>query len=245
MGRVLRLDLEYDGARFAGWAAQPGLRTVEGVLRDALVKVLGAPADELRVAGRTDAGVSARGQVVSATTTAVLDPRRLLRAINGTLPDDVAVREVTEAPAGFDARTDARSRSYEYRVLQGAPSPLRRRHVLNLSWTLDVPAMRVAAAAIVGQHDFRAFTPSKTQHRFFDRTVLVCEWLERDDELVLVIEANAFLRHMVRTLVGSMILVGRGHWEVDRFISLLEGAPRAAAGPTAPPHPLTLVAVRY
>ena len=171
--------------------------------------------------------------------------RRLLRALNGTLPNDVAVRAVAQAPNGFDARTDARSRAYEYRVLPGPPSPLRRTGVLNLSWRLDVPTMRAAAAAVVGQHDFRAFTPTKTKHQFFDRTVLVCDWAERDDELVLTIEANAFLRHMVRILVGSMLLVGRGHWEVRQFTHLLGGAKRSAAGPTAPAHALTLVAVRY
>lgn len=242
---TLRLDLEYDGAGFAGWATQPGRRTVEAVLRSALVKVLGAPADELRVAGRTDAGVSASAQVVSAVTTGAIDTHRLLRALNGTLPDDVAVRRVTQAPDGFDARTDARSRAYEYRLLPGPPSPLRRTGVLNLSWQQDLPALRACAAAVVGRHDFRAFTPSKTRHQFFDRTVLVCDWVDRADELVLMIEANAFLRHMVRILVGSMLLVGRGHWNVGQFTGLLDGAPRSAAGPTAPAHALTLVAVRY
>jgi len=242
---TLRLDLEYDGAGFAGWATQPGQRTVEAVLRKALVKVLGAPTAELRVAGRTDAGVSASAQVVSAVTTGAIDTHRLLRALNGTLPDDVAVRRVTQAPDGFDARTDARSRAYEYRVLPGPPSPLRRTGVLNLSWQLDVPALRACAGAVVGQHDFRALTPTKTGHQFFDRTVLVCDWVERADELVLTVEADAFLRHMVRILVGSMLLVGRGHWNVGQFTRLLDGAPRSAAGPTAPAHALTLVAVRY
>jgi tRNA pseudouridine38-40 synthase len=242
---TLRLDLEYDGAGFAGWATQPGRRTVEAELRKALVKVLGAPTAGLRVAGRTDAGVSASAQVVSTVTTGAIDIHRLLRALNGTLPDDVAVRRVTQAPDGFDARTDARSRAYEYRVLPGPPSPLRRSGVLNLSWQLDVPALRACAAAVVGQHDFRALTPTKTKHRYFDRTVLACDWIERADELVLTIEANAFLRHMVRILVGSMLLVGRGHWNVGQFTRLLDGAPRSAAGPTAPAHALTLVAVRY
>jgi tRNA pseudouridine38-40 synthase len=111
--------------------------------------------------------------------------------------------------------------------------------------TPDVQALRAAAAAVVGQHDFTAFTPTKTEHVFFDRTVAVCDWIERGDELVFLIEADAFLRHMVRVLVGSMLLVGRGHWDVARFARLLDGLPRAAAGPTAPAHPLTLVAVRY
>lgn len=242
---TLRLDLEYDGAKFAGWASQPGLRTVEGVLRDALATVLRAPVAELRVAGRTDAGVSATGQVVSVVTESATDTYRLIRALNGALPDDVAARAASDAPEGFDARSQATSRAYEYRVLCGPPSPLRRRHVLNISWSLDRDALDACASAAVGQHDFRAFTPTQTQHVFFERTVLRCEWERRGDELVFCVEANAFLRHMVRVLVGSMILVGRGHWPVDRFTQLLTGAPRAAAGPTAPAHPLTLVAVRY
>ena len=242
---TLRLDLEYDGTRFAGWAAQPGLRTVEGVLRDALDTVLRAPVADLRVAGRTDAGVSASGQVVSLLAPPGVDIRRLIRALNGTLPADVAVAAVAEVATGFDARANATSRAYEYRVLPGVRSPLRRDRVLNVPVTLDVQALRAAAATVVGQHDFRAFTPTKTEHVFFDRTVAVCDWMERGDELVLRIEADAFLRHMVRVLVGSMLLVGRGHWDVARFARLLDGLPRAAAGPTAPAHPLTLVAVRY
>jgi tRNA pseudouridine38-40 synthase len=242
---TLRLDLEYDGARFAGWAAQPGLRTVEGVLRAALDTVLRSPVADLRVAGRTDAGVSASGQVVSLVVPVEADVGRLLRALNGTLPQDVAVLAAKEAPDGFDARADARGRAYEYRVLPRLKSPLRLHRVLHVPVALDVEALRAAAAAVVGRHDFRAFTPTKTEHVFFDRTVTACAWTERGDEVVLRIEADAFLRHMVRVLVGSMLLVGRGHWDVARFTRLLDGLPRAAAGPTAPPHPLTLVAVRY
>jgi tRNA pseudouridine38-40 synthase len=242
---TLRLDLEYDGERFAGWAAQPDQRTVEGVLRDALTTVLRAPVADLRVAGRTDAGVSATGQVVSVVTGQPVDVGRLLRALNGTLPADVAVRAVAHAANGFDARADAVRRAYEYRILPGPPSPLRRRRVLNVSWTLDMDGLRACASATVGQHDFRAFTPTRTEHVFFDRTVTGCRWEERGDEIVLCIEADAFLRQMVRVLVGSMVLVGRGHWDVARFARLLSGAPRSAAGPTAPAHPLTLVKVMY
>src|SRR5262245_27359084 len=198
--RVLRLDLEYDGAGFAGWAAQPGLRTVEGTLRAGLEAVLRAPV-VLRVAGRTDAGVHATGQVASAATSADVTPERLVRAMAGVLPEDLAVRAAADAPDGFDARRDARSRSYEYRILPGAPAPLGRGRVLHHPRPLDIAALRDAASRVVGRHDFRAFTPTDTQHVLFERTVLRCDWVERGDEAVLEIEADAFLRHMVRVLV--------------------------------------------
>ena len=242
--RVLRLDLEYDGAGFSGWAAQPGLRTVEGVLGPALATLLRGPVD-LAVAGRTDAGVHASGQVASVGTAADLAPRRILRGLAGLLPPDVAVRAVRDAPAGFDARRDAVARRYEYRVLRGPPSALRRGRVLHHAAPLDAARMGAAAARVVGRHDFRAFTPTRTEHVFFHRTVTACDWAERGDELVLTVEADAFLRHMVRVLAGTLLLVGRGAWPVERVERLLAGAPRGAAGPTAPAHALTLVEVRY
>ncbi|MGD9572438.1 MAG: tRNA pseudouridine(38-40) synthase TruA [Thermoleophilia bacterium] len=243
-GRVLRLDLEYDGAGFAGWAHQPGLRTVEGVLRDALTTLLREPAS-IVVAGRTDAGVHATGQVASVATPSDLPARRILRGLAGLLPPDVAARAVADAPPGFDARRDAVARRYEYRVLTGPPAPLRRARVLHHPVPLDAERLDAAAGLLVGQHDFRAFTPTRTEHVFFDRTVTECRWERRGDELVLVLEADAFLRHMVRVAVGTMLLVGRGAWPAERVAALLGGAPRGAAGPTAPAHPLTLVGVRY
>ncbi|MGE0250251.1 MAG: tRNA pseudouridine(38-40) synthase TruA [Thermoleophilia bacterium] len=241
---MLRLDLEYDGAGFSGWAAQPGLRTVEGVLTEALSTLLREPV-RLTVAGRTDAGVHASGQVASLATTAGLPARRILRGLAGLLPPDVAARAVADAPEGFDARRDAVARRYEYRVLTGPPAPLRRARVLHHPAPLDPAAMNAAAARVVGRHDFRAFTPTRTEHVFFDRTVSRCEWEPRGDELVLTIEADAFLRHMVRVLAGTMLLIGRGAWEPERMDALLAGAPRGAAGRTAPAHPLTLVGVTY
>lgn len=243
-GRVIRLDLEYDGAGFSGWAHQPGLRTVEGVLRDALATLLREPV-ELTVAGRTDAGVHASGQVVSVPTAGDLPAARILRGLAGLLPPDVSVHRVADAPPGFDARRDARARRYEYRVLPGPPSALRRSRVLHHPAPLDADALAAAAAVLEGTHDFRAFTPTRTEHVFFDRTLHRCAWERRGDELVLVVEADAFLRHMVRVIAGTTLLVGRGAWPLARVAPLLDGAPRGAAGPTAPAHPLTLVGVRY
>ncbi len=241
---TLRLVVEYDGAGFAGWATQPGQRTCQQVLTEALQTVLRAPV-ELRVAGRTDAGVSATGQVVSVHTDATADPRRLIRALPAVLPDDLSVRGVARADDGFDARRDATSRAYEYRVLNGPRSPVRRGRVLDHPQPLDRDAMARAAALVEGQHDFTAFTPTQTQHVFFDRTVYRSRWEPRGDELVYVVEANAFLRHMVRVLVGTMLDVGRGRRDVASFARLLDGAARGEAGATAPAHPLTLTSVRY
>ncbi len=215
-------------------------------MRRALAVVMRADPDDLQVAGRTDTGVSATGQVVSVRYDDIApDPLRMQRGVNGVLPDDVVIRHATVARPRFDARRDALARTYEYRVLTGVRSPLRRDRVLWSARPLDIEAMNTAAAHAVGQHGFRAFTPTRTEHVFFDRTVLRCEWEARGDELVLTVEADAFLRNMVRVLVGSMMRVGLGAWTVDRFVTLLDGAARPEAGPTAPAFPLTLVGVRY
>lgn len=241
---TVRLDLEYDGAGFHGWAAQPGRRTCEGVLREALGTLVREPY-ELRVAGRTDAGVHAAGQVASVRAASLPSTACLARGLNGLLPADIAVTAVREVHQDFDARADAVSRGYEYRVLTGVRSPLRRERVHVHPGRLDYGRLGAAAAAVVGRHDFTAFTPADTQHVFFDRTVLACRWESRGDELVMCIEANAFLRHMVRVLVGSMLEIGRGARDLGWLTGLLAGAPRADAGPTAPSHALTLVSVRY
>ena len=199
----------------------------------------------LAVAGRTDAGVHAEAQVASIGTSSRLEPARIARALAGLLPADLAARRVTEAGAGFDARRDALARRYEYRVLTGPPSALRRGRTLHHPGPLDRGRLADAAGRAEGRHDFRAFTPTQTQHRMFERRLFVCAWEARDDELVLVVEGDAFLRYMVRVLAGTLLLVGRGAWAPERMDALLAGAPRGAAGPTAPAHPLALVGVRY
>jgi tRNA pseudouridine38-40 synthase len=240
---TLRLELEYDGSAFHGWAVQPGRRTVEGALREALEPLVRGEY-ELAVAGRTDAGVHASGQVVSLRTEGPLEPERVRRALTARLPDDVSVSGAAPAPDRFDARRDATGRRYEYRVVT-ARSALRRHRTFCHPAPLDPARLAAAAAATRGQHDFRAFTPTRTQHVFFHRTVSDCSWERRDDELVLTVEADAFLRQMVRVLVGTHLLVGRGAWSVERYRALLSGAPRSAAGPTAPAHALCLVGVTY
>jgi tRNA pseudouridine38-40 synthase len=242
---VLKLLLEYDGSEFSGWAAQPGLRTVEDELERALETVLRAPV-ELSVAGRTDTGVHAWGQVASFHTETDVEPEVLTPSLNGILPADVTVREASQAEDGFDARHNALSRTYCYRVLsRRAPSPFERRRALWWPRAIDEAALEACARTLLGTHDFTAFTPTQTEHVRFDRDVLRAEWRRRGDVLEFWIEADTFMRHMVRVLVGTMLEVGSGRRSQDDFERLLEGAPRNEAGETAEPHGLYLASVRY
>ena len=241
---TLRLDIEYDGSGFRGWAAQPGLRTVQGELEAALATVLREPV-QLTVAGRTDTGVHALGQVASFVTEAEL-PRDLARGLNAVGPDDVAVTAAAVVEDGFDARHDAKSRSYLYRVLaRPTPSPFKQNRALWWPHRLDLDALHACAAALPGNHDFTAFTPTQTDHVRFDRDVLAASWDQEGDILAFRITADAFMRNMVRILVGTMLEASGGRRTPKSFEMLLRGAPRSAAGDTAPPHGLYLEHVSY
>jgi tRNA pseudouridine38-40 synthase len=239
-----RLDIEYDGGGFYGWAMQPGLATVEGSLVAALRTVLGRE-PRLTVAGRTDAGVHARRQVVSVSLPPGLDLARVRGSLNALTPPGLVVRHVTPAP-GFDARRHAVARSYRYFVDLGeVRSPFWASYRWCPGYPLDVEAMAAAAAMAVGRHDWRAFTPTETEHLVFERTVTRCQWRVRGDVAWLEIEAESFLRHMVRSLVGMFVEVGRGRRDLDDVRRLLAGALREEAGPTAPAHGLFLWRIRY
>ena len=206
----LKLTIEYDGTPFRGWAAQPGLATVEGALADALAQTF-ARVERLAVAGRTDTGVHAFGNVVSVDVEGGPPPERAPKALNTRLPDEISVVSAELVPDDFSARFSARSRSYRYRIFnRRSPSPFERRRSWWLTHPLDVEQLNDGAASIRGEHDFRAFTPTGTSHKTFVRTVEHAEWIRRGDHVDFEITANAFLRHMVRTLVGTTIELGPG-----------------------------------
>jgi len=255
--RTARLKIEYDGRRYSGWAAQAGSLTVQGELEAGLQQIAQQPI-ALTAAGRTDAGVHASGQVASFPHEAAL-PEPFAERVNAVLPRDIAVLRAEAAADGFDARRDARSRSYRYRVLVSTiRRPLEEGRALWWRFPLDRAALDACAEAVVGKHDFTAFTPTQTEHVLFERDVISCSWEEERPSadrsaveetsgtlLRLEITAPSFMRNQVRVLTGTMLEVGGGRRSLEDFSALLDGAPRRQAGETAPAHGLCLVGVSY
>jgi tRNA pseudouridine38-40 synthase len=244
----LRLDVGYDGSDFSGWAVQPGLRTVQGTLESGLEKVLRLPAGSCRltVAGRTDAGVHARGQVCHVDLAPRPEADQLLRRLNGVLPHDVVVRRVVTAPAGFDARFSAIWRRYAYRVCDRPYDldPLRRREVVVWPRRLDERAMNQAGRAMLGEHDFAAFC-KRREGATTVRQLLELEWTRDEGQLTCRVVADAFCHNMVRSLVGCMIVVGEGKRPPPWTAQVLAAGVRDQRVTVVAAHGLTLEEVGY
>ncbi len=241
----IKITVEYDGTNYCGWQIQTNGESIQGVLERAISTFFGTP---IRIigSGRTDAGVHAIGQAANFFVDKECDLFRISRGLNALTPVDITVKAVEIVPDSFDARRDGRSRVYEYRILNRAtPSPF----CLNRAWhiheALDVRAMRAAIACLLGEHDFSAFRAAGCEAAHPIRKVYHTSLEPRGELLVYTIEATAFLRHMVRNIVGTLAEVGRSLRPPQSFSELLEARDRTKAGPTAPPHGLYLVEVKY
>jgi tRNA pseudouridine38-40 synthase len=240
-----RLLLEYDGTDYHGWQIQPNARTLQEVLEHALATVLRHPA-RLHASGRTDAGVHALGQVAAFRTARVLDGRELRKSLNALTPPDIAIRDVTPVAEGFDARRDATARVYEYRIWnQPWPSAFWHRFTWHVARPLDARAMRLAAAALVGEHDFSAFRAADCESESRVRRVMHSGVTEAENLCVYRVQANAFLKHMVRAIVGTLVAVGSGELAPQDVAAILASRDRGRAGATAPPQGLVLASVSY
>lgn len=245
--RTLKLTVAYDGTEYVGWQRQGTGVSIQGLLEDALARFEGAPV-AVHGAGRTDAGVHALGQVASAQVTVSHPADVLARALNASLPADVRVMSVEDAAEGFHARFSARSKTYRY-VIRNAPivSPFERAHVWHIPERLDRAAMAEGAAALVGSHDFRAFRSVGGAVTSTTRAITRSEFIADSDptHLVYEIAGNGFLRHMVRTIIGTLVEVGRRQRAAASVSTLLQGGMRGDAGATAPAQGLFLVRVDY
>jgi tRNA pseudouridine38-40 synthase len=245
VARRYKVVVEYDGTDFAGWQRQPGQRTVQGVLEEGIREMTGESVF-VRAAGRTDAGVHADGQVATFDLELNIPPHGFLRGLNSILPADVALVDVALAAPDFDARFSARGKVYRYTVwAHFVRSPLHARRTWHVRQPLDLEAIRAAAAGLVGEHDFRAFRASDCERRTTRRIVRRIEVDRQGARLTIEVEATAFLKNMVRILVGTLIDVGRGRLTPEAVSRMLETGDRAAGGMTAPPQGLTLLRVIY
>ena len=241
----IKLTVEYNGTNYHGWQVQHSGETIQSVLEKAISTFVGQPT-RITGAGRTDAGVHALGQVANFFCPKEFDQHRIRRAFNALTPADITIKEVEIVPDSFDARRDGRSRVYEYRILnRPAPSPFYLTTALHVHDPLDLAAMRMAVRCLEGEHDFTSFQAGGCDAAHAVRKIYRTSLDQRGELLVYTIEATAFLRHMVRNIVGTLIEVGRGQRSPESFSELLKARDRTKAGPTAPPHGLFLVEVKY
>jgi tRNA pseudouridine38-40 synthase len=249
--RTLKLTLAYDGTDFSGWQVQPDIATIQGTLSSAIGRLTGEKVSP-QGSGRTDAGVHALGQVVSFATESPIPAENFVMALNDILPSSIRVLECAEMPADFHARKSARAKTYSYRIYRGAICPpFLARYVWHYPFPLDESAINAAAASVVGEHDFTSFAAVDPE-RGFDgqgvpnvRRIFSSVWERQTDEFVYTVRGNGFLHHMVRNLIGTFILVGKGTLEVEDIKRVIAARDRSAAGATAPPSGLYLLQVEY
>jgi tRNA pseudouridine38-40 synthase len=239
------LTVEYDGTDYHGWQIQPQARTVQATIENAVARLVGHPV-RVAAAGRTDAGVHASGQAVSFRTAKALGTQTLIAALNALTPDDLTIRSVTVVDDAFDVRRSARSRTYVYRIWnRRVPSPFWRRFAWHIARPLDVEAMSAAALLLVGEHDFTSFRAAGCDAAHPIRRVMRSEVTRHADLVCYAVQATAFLRHMVRNIVGTLVEVGSRKRPAAEFSALLARRDRTVAGITAPAHGLCLTEVRY
>ena len=241
----IKLTMEYDGTNYHGWQMQPNGPTIQSVLEQAVSTFFGVPT-RVTGSGRTDAGVHALGQVVNFFCDPEPELHRLRRGLNALTPKDMSIKQVEIVPESFDARRDGRSRIYEYRILnRPTPSPFHLKYAWHVHDPLNAGRMRKAIRCLEGEHDFSSFRASGCDAPHPVRTVYRVSLDESGELLILTIEATAFLRHMARNIVGTLVEVGRGQRSAKSFAELLEVRDRTKAGSTAPPHGLFLMEVKY
>lgn len=241
----IKLTVEYDGTKYHGWQIQPNCESIQAVLERAVSTLTGTPTRVIG-AGRTDAGVHALGQVVSFVSEKEFPPHRIRRALNALTPPDITIKEVGIVPDSFDPRRDAQSRVYEYHIFnRPTPSPFYLNRAWHLHEPLDVEAMRAAISCLLGEHDFTSFRAAGCDAAHPVRKVYRTTLEQRGELLVYTIEATAFLRHMVRNIVGTLVEVGLGARAPESFQELLELRDRTKAGETAPACGLYLMEVKY
>ena len=243
MPRNIKLKIEYDGTDFHGWQIQPKLRTVQGEIQDKLETILGHKIN-LIGAGRTDVGVHALGQAANFKTTSELDKISIINGLNGLLPDDIVIKKIEEVDLNFNSRYDAKSRLYKYRIHLGRTAILRK-HVWEVLYSLNLENILEATKKIQGEHDFSSFCVAESTKDNNACRVFSAIWEKSSDELIFKIEADRFLHAMVRSMVGTLIEVGRGYFSVSDFVNIMEAKDRKKAGPTAPACGLYLVEVKY
>jgi tRNA pseudouridine38-40 synthase len=243
MVRNIKLEIEYDGTEFHGWQVQPKLRTVQGEIQDKLKTILGHKIN-LIGAGRTDVGVHALGQVANFKTANELSKNSIINGLNGLLPDDIVIRKIEEVESNFNSRYDAKSRLYKYRIYLGRTA-IWRKYVWEVLYSLNLENIFEATKRIEGEHDFSSFCVAESSKDNNACRVFSAIWEKSSDELIFKIEADRFLHAMVRSLVGTLVEVGRGYFSVSDFVNIMEAKDRKKAGPTAPACGLYLVEVKY